>query len=62
MADTSTEGLTPLAKLVVVLGAALLILGAVWHGVTFDELKASVARVYSNIRAVRCRSALCCSL
>jgi hypothetical protein len=39
MVDATTQGLTPLAKLVMVLGAGMLILGVVWHGATLEDTK-----------------------
>lgn len=33
------HGLTPLAKFVVVLGIALVAIGAIWHGATFDDAR-----------------------
>jgi hypothetical protein len=39
MADAPAKGLTPLAKLVLLLGIALFVVGAAWHGVTLDDTK-----------------------
>lgn len=39
MASVWTQGLTPLAKLVLLLGATLLLAGAIWHGLAFEDIK-----------------------
>jgi hypothetical protein len=39
MVDAPVQGLTPLAKFVLVLGIGMVAAGAIWHGVAFDDTK-----------------------